>query len=152
MILALMAAATTLESMLTAHAFPRHRRAGTGRGLALLVGGARAALGLVALTLPGLVARPWIGESSRGPRAAVLGRALGGRDLALGVGALLAHDEPAQLRRWAAAGALADAGDVAATLVSFRALPPRGRIAVLASAAGACLAGSAAAALLARRG
>lgn len=152
MILALIPTAATLGSMLTALASARNRPAGAARGLALLVGGARTALGVVALAVPGLVARPWIGESSRGPRAAVLGRALGGRDLALGVGTLLAHGEPAQLQRWAAAGALADAADVAATLVSFRTLPPRGRLAVLASAGGACLAGAAAAVLLERRG
>lgn len=126
---------------------PRHPGHGTfAQGLGLAIAGTRASLGVVALAVPGAVARPWIGEASRGPLAAVLGRALGGRDLALGLGALAARREPVELRRWLMAGALADAGDVAVTLAAFGGLPSRGRIAVLLAAGGGLLGGAVAAA------
>ena len=117
------------------------------QSLGLLVAGARAVLGVVALAAPGVVARPWIGEDPTGLATAVLGRALGGRDLALGLGALAARRDRAGLRRWVLAGALADAGDVATTVATFPRLAPRGRAVVLASAGSALAAGIAAAAL-----
>ena len=97
----------------------------------------RIAIGVAALVVPPRLARPWVGPHADLPAARVLSRALGGRDLALGLGVLLAlrHDGPA--RGWVEAGGLADTGDLVATLLSFRALPTRGRWAVAAAAAGA---------------
>jgi hypothetical protein len=57
------------------------------RGAAALAA-ARTALGVVALASPQLVGRPWVGDAAEGTPGRVLARALGGRDLALGVGAL----------------------------------------------------------------
>jgi hypothetical protein len=70
----------------------------------------------------------------------LLARALGARDVALGVGVLLAlrHDAPA--RGWVEAGGLADAGDVLVTLAALKELPRRGRWAVLAAASAGVLA------------
>src|ERR1035441_5200480 len=77
----------------------------------------------------------------------VCGRALGARDLALGLGALAALQRPAadpgSASAWVAAGALSDALDVAASLSAWRELPRVGRWLVVASAGGAALAGAA---------
>ncbi len=106
----------------------------------IAVAAGRVALGAVALLSPAVVARPWVGEDD-GPATAVLGRALGGRDLALGLGLLLAANHDRHLRGWAEAAALADAADVVATLLAFDRLPRRGRLAVLTAAGGAAAAG-----------
>lgn len=99
--------------------------------------GLRAALGVAALVVPDATARPWVGQEGRGPGRQVLARALGGRDLALGLGALLAARRGGGIRGWIEAAALADAVDVAATMGSYRHLPPTGRLAVLGLAGGA---------------
>ena len=91
------------------------------RGGATAMAAARTAIGVVALAAPTLVTRPWLGPD-RGPAARVLGRALGGRDLALGLGALAALQQPPAGPRsaghpgmWIGVGALSDATDVLAT-------------------------------------
>jgi hypothetical protein len=114
----------------------------------------RTAIGVAALASPALIARPWVGEAS-GPAARVLGRALGGRDLALGLGALAALQRvppppvppgaPGRAGAWVAAGALADSLDVLATVAAWDELPPAGRWLVAVSAGGAAVAGAAAA-------
>ncbi len=119
--------------------------AGPARRLALGVAAARIGLGVVAAVAPTVVARPWIGEEAHGPGAKVLGRALGGRDLALGLGPVLAARRGAPFRGWVEAAVLADLVDTGATLVAFRRLPRRSRWLVLASAAGAAVAGGLAA-------
>jgi hypothetical protein len=109
------------------------------------VAAGRVALGLTALAWPSVPARPWVGEGNLAAR--VFGRALGGRDLALGLGALVALQNPAagpgSASAWVAAGALSDALDVAASLSSWRELPRIGRWLVVVSASGAALAGAA---------
>jgi hypothetical protein len=104
---------------------------------------------VVALAAPTLVTRPWLGPD-RGPAARVLGRALGGRDLVLGLGALAALQQPQAGPRpaghpgiWIGAGALSDAMDVLATLAAWDELPPVGRWLVAMSAGGAAVAGAA---------
>ena len=123
----------------------RHLPAGPARRLALGVATARIGLGVVAAIAPTVVARPWIGEEAHGPGAKVLGRALGGRDLALGLGPVLAARRGAPIRGWVEAAVLADLVDTGATLIAFRRLPRRGRWLVLASAGGAAAAGALAA-------
>jgi acyl-coenzyme A thioesterase PaaI-like protein len=84
----------------------------------------------------------------------LLGRALGGRDLAIGLGGLwaltLSNDEDRSAAIWLAAGALADALDVAATAAAWRHLPATGRVLVGTAAAGGVLTGAYATARLAR--
>lgn len=102
-----------------------------------LIGLGRTVLGLVALTLPEIPARPWVGQSVAGTTGGrVLARALGARDLVLGLGAVQTASPG-----WAAAGAGADALDALVTLGSFPELPRRGRFLVLLSAGGAAIAG-----------
>lgn len=113
--------------------------------MALSVARMRVALGVMALLAPDLALRPWVGTAGRGPARRVLARSLGARDIALGLGALVAARREAPVRGWVEAGALADAGDVVGTVAAFGHLPRGGRILVLASAAGAAAAGALAA-------
>jgi hypothetical protein len=110
------------------------------RRLAFVNGVARCALGVVAMILPALPLAPWVGDARQDRSVRLLARALGGRDLALGLGTLLALSHEAPVRGWLEAGGLADAGDVLATLGGFKALPRRGRWGVLAAAAGGVMA------------
>jgi hypothetical protein len=114
---------------------------------ATAVAAGRVALGLTALAWPSVPARPWTGAGNDDLTARVFGRALGARDLALGLGALAAlRDQaasPQSARSWVAAGALSDALDVAASLAAWRELPRVTRWLVVASAGGAALAGAA---------
>ena len=116
---------------------------------AVAVAAGRVALGLTALAWPAVPARPWVGAAADDLAARVFGRALGARDVALGLGALTALQrpgaEPGSASAWVAAGALSDALDVAASLASWRELPPMTRWLVAASAGGAALTGAAAA-------
>ena len=127
----------------------------TSRRCAVALAAGRVVLGVVAVLRPALPARPWVGAAdAAGPAGQVLGRALGGRDISLGVGALLAlRDEGAgaTVAAWVAAGALADGVDALATLVSWPALPLVGRIGVTGVAGGAAVLGVLAAATLRAR-
>ncbi len=111
------------------------------------VAAGRVAIGLTALVWPSALARPWVGEAADELGARVFGRALGARDLALGLGALAALQGPdtgaGSASAWLAAGALSDALDVVASVSSWRELPWTGRWLVVASAGGAALAGAA---------
>jgi hypothetical protein len=79
------------------------------RGIAL----ARVAIGVGATLAPRLVSRVQFGATSPGQTIAV--RMLGARDLALGLGALLAARHGSNgLRGWVEAGALADGVDALA--------------------------------------
>jgi len=117
---------------------------------ATMVAAGRVALGVIALAWPSVPARPWVGATADDLAVRVFGRALGARDLALGLGALAALQLPAagagqagSARAWVAGGALSDALDVAASLASWRELPRLGRWLVAASAGGAALVGAA---------
>lgn len=121
---------------------------GLGRNAAKMIAVFRLVAGAMAVARPELAARVWVGDkAAREPGGSVLGRALGGRDLALAVGAVLAANDPDRgpLRLWAGAGALADATDTAATLLSWPNLPRGYRIAVLGASCGAMLMGTLAA-------
>jgi hypothetical protein len=114
---------------------------------ALAVAAGRVALGLTILARPSAAARPWVGAAADDLAARVFGRALGGRDVALGLGALAAlrpAAEPGSASAWVAAGALSDALDVAASLASWHQLPRVTRWLVVTSAGGAVLTGAAA--------
>ena len=117
---------------------------------AVAVAAGRVAIGVNALAWPSVPSRPWVGATADDLTARVFGRALGARDLALGLGALAALQRPSaeagetrSASAWVAAGALSDALDVVASLASWRELPRVGRWLVTASAGGAALAGAA---------
>lgn len=110
---------------------------------AVAVAAGRVAIGVTALAWPSVPARPWVGADSDAVTARVFGRALGARDIALGLGALIAlgGKNSGSARTWLAAGALCDSLDVAASAASWRDLPRVGRWLVAASAGGAAVAG-----------
>ena len=109
----------------------------TARRWAEWLGWARVGLGAVAFVAPTVPGRPWVGADADSAGARVLARALGGRDMALGIGAVLAlrHDGP--VRGWVEGGALADAGDAVATVLAWRSLPRVSRWGILAVTVGA---------------
>jgi hypothetical protein len=108
---------------------------------------ARVAVGVAALTWPAVPARPWVGASADELTAEVLGRALGARDLALGLGTLAAIRKappgPWPAGALYAAGALSDALDAAITVAAWPRLPKTTRWLVAAASAGAAIAGAA---------
>jgi hypothetical protein len=105
------------------------------RDIAIAQARGRVALGACALLAPGTTGRSWIGRDARRPAVKVLARALGARDVALGLGVVISLDRGAPVRGWLEGSALADAGDFLATLLAGRALPPAARGGVLAIAA-----------------
>ena len=112
-----------------------------------MLAGMRTVLGVVAFMAPTLPSRPWVGTDAGRASTRTLTRALGARDVGLGLGTLLAQRHRSPVRGWLEASALADAGDVAATLVDWGSRPRLGRLVVLAAAGGGAVACSA----LARR-
>ena len=109
-----------------------------GRGLGLL----RCAIGLSALLAPTLPARPWVGkDEARRVSVRLFARTLGGRDIALGLGAIVAPNTERGLSSWIQLGALADAGDFLATIAAFRRLPKLSRWLILVLTLGAALVG-----------
>jgi hypothetical protein len=111
------------------------------------VAAGRVVLGLTALAWPSVPARPWVGAAADDLAARVFGRALGARDIALGLGALTALQghaaEPGSACAWVAAGALSDTLDVVASLSSWCELPRKSRWLVAAAAGGAAVIGAA---------
>jgi hypothetical protein len=111
------------------------------RQLAETVAWGRIAIGVTALLAPTVPLRPWVGRDfAWQPRAKLLARSLGARDLALGIGVILALRHDAPVRGWVEGAGVADAGDCLATLLAFGKLPKSGRWLVLLSAAGAAAA------------
>jgi hypothetical protein len=106
------------------------------RDLAIAQARGRIAVGLAFLVAPSLAGRLWVGDDARPAGARVLGRAFGARDLALGLGVVIALDRGAPVRGWLEASVLADAADFTAGLLGAGALPPRLRPGVLALGAG----------------
>ncbi|HUY06989.1 MAG TPA: hypothetical protein VMU99_07000 [Acidimicrobiales bacterium] len=119
-----------------------------GRWLGLL----RCAIGVSALVAPTLPATPWVGrvEAERSS-VRLFTRTLGGRDLALGLGAVLAPDTSQGLSSWTSLGALADAGDFFATAVAFNKLPKLGRWLILTTTLMAAIVGAGLGLLLSAR-
>lgn len=110
---------------------PWYRRIAIGLGIV------RVGLGATALVVPEMAGRAWIGEGASGRDKAVLLRALGGRDAALGLGVLLSAHHSGALRRWVLLGALSDFFDTVSTAAGFTALPTLRRWLVLGASAGA---------------
>ncbi len=110
------------------------------RNTAQLIAWGRVGIGITAIAAPAMMARPWIGGPAGDPGARLLARTMGGRDLALGLGALRAlavSDDEA--RSWVALGGVADMVDALATVLAFSHLPRRRRWGILAVTVGAAL-------------
>ena len=75
----------------------------------------RIALGLTALVAPTLAGGLMIGKDGSRGGAKLLSRMVGARDVALGLGTVIALDRGAPVRGWLEASALADGADAAAS-------------------------------------
>jgi hypothetical protein len=115
----------------------------------------RILFGVNFLRSPARAGRMWVGgRAARRPENRVFGRALGARDLALGLGALRAIQEGdhAAARAWMAGQALSDGADLVATLTARRELPAGPAAFALAMAGASTAIGTAAALRLGREG
>jgi hypothetical protein len=106
------------------------------RALAGLISLGRLLFGIALIAEPKLLERAWIGKQARVPGAQVLARAVGARDLAVGLGGVqaVARDD-GSARPWLGAAAICDAVDFGATLAAGRRIPrePRNGVLVIAS-------------------
>ena len=105
----------------------------------------RIALGVSYLATPGLALKLWPGRAGTTERDEALLRMMarhtGGRDIGLGVGALLAQKHDAPVRGWLEAAMLADVLDAVSIVVAFRHLPRTKAALMLAAALGTAAAG-----------
>lgn len=107
-------------------------RSDDARRYARLLSYGRIALGVTAMLAPRLPSQPWVGGAeARRPSLQLFARSLGARDVALGLGPVLALRHGAPARGWIEAGGLADAGDLVGTCVAWRTLPRRTRLVML---------------------
>jgi hypothetical protein len=102
------------------------------RILAVLISFGRLLFGVAFIAKPMLMDRAWIGKQARVPGAQLLARAVGARDLVLGLGGLqaVARDD-GSARPWLAAGGICDAVDFGATWAAGRRIPRQARTGVL---------------------
>jgi hypothetical protein len=117
------------------------------RGLAVSLAGGRIAIGVVSLLAPELVGRTMTGRDGSGGGTRLFARMVGARDLALGLGVLVALDRGAPVRGWLEASAVVDGVDVAACLLARHHIRPR----VFPGAVGLAAAGALLSAWLARQ-
>ncbi len=124
----------------------------TPRDVARGYGAGRAALGAALLVAPRSLGRIWLGDTGASPAGAVALRALGVRDVVMGMIAVHTAGHPEVGPRWQRACALADGVDLAATLAARRggALPRAGSLLVAAIAVAGTATGVATGAALAR--
>jgi hypothetical protein len=103
--------------------------------LAGLISFGRFLFGVAFIAQPELMERGWIGKQARLPGAQVLARAVGARDLAVGLGGLqaVARDD-GSARPWLAGAAVCDAVDFGATWAAGGGIPRQARSGVLAIA------------------
>ena len=123
------------------------------RILAALISFGRFLFGVVFIAQPQVMERAWIGKQARLPGAQLLARAVGARDLVLGIGGLQAVGrDDGSAPPWMAAAAVCDAVDFGATWVAGRGIPRQARTNVLAIAGVFSVLSALAAVGLARRG
>ncbi len=94
------------------------------RDRALLHARLRIGLGAAFVLFPALSGRMWIGSDAARRPVKVLARAFGGRDLAIGLGVVIALDRGTPVRGWIEAGALSDAIDTCASLLAGGSIHP----------------------------
>ena len=101
----------------------------------------RIAIGAAALAAPGPGGRLMFGRDGSGPGIKTLIRMLGGRDLVLGLGVVIALDRGAPVRGWLEAGAVADTVALVACVLARDEMPRSAYLNTLALAGGAAIAG-----------
>jgi hypothetical protein len=102
---------------------------------------ARVGVGAALLLAPRRMGRNWVGSVVEDPRAALVIRGFGARDLALGLGTLraLQRDEPVE--GWVQMAAAGDACDALAGLIGASSVGLARSIPTILSAAGAAILG-----------
>ncbi len=101
----------------------------------------RIAIGAAALAAPGPGGRVMLGRDGSGAGIKTLIRMLGGRDLVLGLGVVIALDRGAAVRGWLEAGAVVDTVDLVACVLVRDEMPRSAYLNTVALAGGAALAG-----------
>ena len=112
------------------------------REAALLHARGRIAVGAAFVLFPSLAGRMWIGSDAARRPVKVLARAFGARDLAIGLGVVIALDRGTPVRGWIEAGVLSDAIDTAASLLAGGSIPAAIRWPAIALGAGSTAAGA----------
>jgi hypothetical protein len=114
----------------------------------------RIGFGIAHLLRPGRAGQGWIGRAARDPATQVFVRGHGARDVVLGAGALsaLAGSGERAARPWLTAQGVADATDLAATIVANGRLPGGGYRFALVMAGASTVVATIAAIGLGRRG
>ena len=115
--------------------------------LAMSVARCRIAIGLAAVAIPNAAVRAIGADSKSGGLAPLLACMLGGRDIALGLGTVVALDHGAPVRGWLEGSALADTVDCVASVIARENMTPRAFRATAGLAAASAILGV----LLARR-
>jgi hypothetical protein len=90
--------------------------------LALTAARGRIAFGAVATLAPGLVVRAMTGRRKTLGAEAVFTRLFGARDVALGLGTVIALDHGTPVRGWLEAAAVADAADMVTAVLGQKSL------------------------------
>jgi hypothetical protein len=112
------------------------------RDLAVGLAGGRIAIGVVSLLAPGVVGRAMMGPDADSGGTRLVLRALGARDLALGIGVLAALDRDTPVHGWLRASAVVDGLDAAGSLLARQYLRPTVfPAAAVGASAGAVLSG-----------
>lgn len=106
----------------------------TLRSLVIGLATNRLLLGAGLTLVPGRAARVWVGRAAGRPSGRLLARAIGARDVALGVGTLAALKDGDAARAWVGAMLVSDATDFAATLHEREHLPLPAALATLGMA------------------
>lgn len=107
--------------------------------VALALGVVRLGVGAALVMAPRWAGRIWVGPGADGPGALVFARAVGARDVALGVRIISGALGGESVRRWVEAGFISDGADVVATMIAARHLTPvrRAAMPLLAAVVGA---------------
>ena len=111
------------------------------RELATAMARGRIALGAAAIAAPGVAGRVMFGRDGSHPGVKAFARMLGGRDLVLGLGVVIALDRGAPVRGWLEACAVADTVDLVACTVAREEIPRATYVNTVALAGAAALAG-----------
>lgn len=112
------------------------------RELALWHARGRQLVGAAFVVAPGLAGSAWIGADARRRAVKVLARAFGARDLAIGLGIVIALDRGTPVRGWVEAGSMSDLIDAAASLLAGDSIPPAIRWPSVALGAGSAALGA----------
>jgi hypothetical protein len=112
------------------------------REVALWHARGRQLVGAAFVLAPGLAGSAWIGSDARRRPVKVLARAFGARDLAIGLGIVIALDRGTPVRGWIEAGTLSDGIDTVASLLAGSSIPPAIRWPCVALGAGSAALGA----------